>query len=122
MKKIKIVLLGEPKSTNTIYKSICRGKFASVYMSHAGRDLKESYTKQAKEQYAGVPLEEDLEVTVGLFHGTKRKSDIDNFNKILFDSLTGITWLDDSQIVVLTTRKYYDASNPRIEIQINGKI
>lgn len=121
MKKINITLLGEPKSTNNIYKSMCRGKFASVYMSKDGKDLKDSYTKQAREQYTGLPLEKELEVTVALFHGTKRRSDIDNFNKILFDSLTGIAWLDDSQIVVLTTRKYYDPNNPRIEIQINGK-
>ena len=119
--KDKIVLLGEPKSTNTIYRSVCRGRFASVYVSHEGRKLKDSYIVQAKEQFKREPIEGELEVVVDIYHGTHRKSDIDNFNKILFDSLTGTLWVDDSQIVVLTTRKHYDKNNPRIEIQINGK-
>lgn len=120
--KDKIVLLGEPKSTNNIYKSTCRGRFASVYMSKEGKDLKESYTLQAINQFKKKPHECELEVTVNLYHGTHRRSDIDNFNKILFDSLTGLVWVDDSQIVVLTTRKHYDKNNPRIEIEINGNI
>lgn len=120
--KDKIILLGSPLSTNNIYKSTCRGRFASVYMSKEGKELKESYTSQAKEQFNKKPHDGELEVTVNLYHGTHRRSDIDNFNKILFDSLTGILWVDDSQIVVLTTRKHYDKSNPRIELEINGKI
>jgi Holliday junction resolvase RusA-like endonuclease len=118
----KIVLLGEPKSTNSIYKSACRGNFPSVYMSHEGRKLKDSYIEQASEQFKKEPYDCDVDVTVNLYHGTHRKSDIDNFNKILFDSLTGIVWVDDSQVVVLTIKKHYDKSNPRIEIQINELI
>lgn len=120
--KIKLTLLGEPKSTNNIYKSMCRGRFASVYMSKDGKDLKTSYTAQAVEQYKGKPLEKDLSVLITLYHGTHRKSDIDNFNKILFDSLTGTTWVDDSQIMSLTIVKSYDKERPRVEIEINELI
>jgi len=37
-----------------------------------------------------------------LFMPDKRRRDIDNYNKILLDSLTGIVWEDDSQIDILT--------------------
>ena len=120
--KTKLTLLGEPKSTNNIYKSMCRGRFASVYMSKEGKDLKESYSKQAFSQFKGKPLEVDIQASITLYHGTHRRSDIDNFNKILFDSLTGIVWIDDSQIMSLTIVKSYDKDNPRIEIEINELI
>jgi len=119
---IKIALFGSPLSTNNIYKSTCRGRFASVYMSKEGKDLKESYMTQARIQYRHPPLEGDLKVSIILYHGTHRRTDIDNFNKILFDSLTGIAWVDDSQIMQLTIVKSYDKTNPRIEIEIHELI
>lgn len=115
---ISITLKGEPLSTGSIYKSICRGKFASVYMSNKGKMTKESYQWQAKAQYKGQPLEGLLKVEMELYVGTKRKCDIDNFNKLCFDSLTGTVWVDDSQIRELTIKKGYDKENPRITLQI----
>lgn len=117
---MKITLLGEPKSTSHIYKFACRGTFPSAYMSKEGKELKESYQWQAKASYkSSQPLTVPLEIKVDLYFGTKRKCDIDNFNKILFDSLTGIVWEDDSQIMRSITEKHYDKQNPRIEIEIN---
>lgn len=116
---INITLKGEPISTGSIYKSVCRGKFATVYMSHAGKTLKESYQWQAKAQHRGQPLEGELSVVMELFMGTKRKCDIDNFNKICFDSLTGIVWVDDSQIQQIIIKKNYCKENPRIELTVH---
>jgi Holliday junction resolvase RusA-like endonuclease len=45
------------------------------------------------------------------------RPDLDNYSKAILDSLTGICWLDDSQIVSLSLRKLY-SEKPRIEIQI----
>ena len=117
---ISITLKGEPISTGSIYKSVCRGKFASVYMTTPGKTLKESYQWQAKAQYQGHPIESPVSVVMELFMGTKRKCDIDNFNKICFDSLTGIVWNDDSQIQQLIIKKSYDKEMPRIELTIHS--
>lgn len=113
-----ITLLGEPRSTNNIYKTICRGNFPSRYMSAQGKSLKESYQWQLKSQWKEEITERDIELRVRLFFGNKRKNDIDNFNKVLFDAFTGIVWVDDSQIIKVTTEKHYDKDNPRIEIEI----
>ena len=115
---MNITLKGEPKSTQHIYKSTCRGRFATVYMSKEGKDLKESYQWQAKSQYKGKPLEGFLSVSAHLYFGTKRKQDIDNFNKLFFDALSGIVWVDDAQIFDLYLTKDYDKENPRIEVMI----
>ena len=36
--------------------------------------------------------------------------------KVLLDSLTGVIWEDDSQIVEIHAYRYEDKNNPRVEI------
>lgn len=119
---MKFVLRGEPKSTNTLYRSVCTGRFPRVYMTNTGKVLKESYQWQLKEQYRGAPITGLITVAVEFYFGTKRKCDIDNFNKILFDAFSGIVWEDDSQIARAIYDKGYDAENPRIEVRISNFI
>lgn len=45
------------------------------------------------------------------------KPDIDNMTKAILDSLNGIAWDDDSQVVSLIANKYY-SDDPRVEIEI----
>lgn len=116
----KLILAGEPKSTQHVYKMTCRGKFATMYMSKEGKSIKEDYQWQIKNQYKGKPMEGELSIVVDFYFGTKRKCDIDNFSKLLFDSMNGMVWLDDSQIEQAFFTKYYDKDYPRIEIQINN--
>jgi Holliday junction resolvase RusA-like endonuclease len=88
-------------------------------MTDEGRDLKESYQWQAKSQWKRKPVTCELQVSVVIYFGTKRKADVDNFNKLWQDALTGIVYEDDSQITELTVRKSYDKENPRLEIEVN---
>jgi Holliday junction resolvase RusA-like endonuclease len=115
---INIILQGEPKSTSHIYKVRNCGNFVTVYMSKEGKDIKESYQWQAKSQYKGLPIAESIEVTVKLFFGTKRRCDIDNFGKLWQDAMTGILWIDDSQIMIMYLSKHYDKNAGRIELAI----
>ena len=116
---IKIVLLGEPKSTGSIYKMVCRGKFGTYYMSAEGKKKKESYIEQVAKQYKGAILDGDIHIDIKLYFGTKRRVDWDNFHKLSMDSLTGIVWTDDSQIQKATVEKFFDKENPRIELEIS---
>lgn len=109
-----IVLEGQPQSTNHLYKVFNRG----MYMSAEGRKLKRSYQWQAKSQIYTKPITGPLALEVSLFFGDKRKRDIDNYNKILLDSLNQIVYLDDNQIHRLTITKDYDKKKPRIEVRI----
>lgn len=115
---VSITLKGNPRSTGTLYKTICRGNFPSHYMSNEGKSLKEDYSWQVKSQYKKKIIEGEIELTVRLYFGNKRKNDIDNFHKLSLDSMTGIVYRDDSQIIRMTVEKYYDKNNPRIEIEI----
>ena len=115
---MKITLTGNPKSTQTCYRYACRGNFPTMYMTKACSDLKESYQWEVKSQWKKEPLTGDVKLEVKLFFGTKRKADIDNFNKLWGDALSGIVYEDDSQITVLHLYKDYCKENPRIEIEI----
>jgi Holliday junction resolvase RusA-like endonuclease len=111
-----IVLTGEPKSTQHIYRNTCRGGYSTTYMTPQGKALKEAYQWEAKAQWKGKPLEGDIEVSITLYFGTKRRADLDNFNKLRLDALTGIAYLDDSQKLII--ERAYDKTDPRIDISI----
>jgi crossover junction endodeoxyribonuclease RusA len=114
-----IILHGEPKSTGAIYKITCRGRFGTYYVSKEGKDVKSSYIQQTRLQWQSKPVTEDVSIHIRLYFGTKRKCDIDNFNKLLLDSMTGIVWKDDSQIQKMFIEKFYDKNKGRIEIDID---
>ena len=114
-----ITLLGEPKSTQSIYKYTCRGTFGSMYMTKTGKDLKTDYQWQMKAQWKKKPTKRYLRLDIGIYFGTKRRSDWDNFHKLSMDAGSGIIWEDDSQIQEATVKKLYDKNNPRIEIEVH---
>lgn len=116
---MNITLTGEPKSTNHCWKHSCNRGYLHSYMTPQGKDIKESYQWQAKTQWKEKPTKEPIQVLIRLYFGTKRKQDIDNFNKILLDSLSGIVWEDDSQIEEMVVAKFYDKKAPRIEVEVN---
>jgi crossover junction endodeoxyribonuclease RusA len=116
---IIITLEGQPQSNQHIYGHTCRNGFPQMYMTKEGKALKESYQWQAKTQWKQKPIEKSVEIFVSLYFKNKGKHDIDNFGKIMLDSLTGIVWLDDSQIWKMTISKFIDHSFPRIEVDVS---
>lgn len=96
----------------------CRGRFPVLYMTAEGKVIKTYYQKQARSQWKGKPRKDWLELWVTLYFGTKRKVDLDNFNKLSLDALTGVVYEDDSQIHSLHIQRSYDKKVPRIEIEI----
>jgi Holliday junction resolvase RusA-like endonuclease len=112
---MKIILKGNPISTNNCYYNI---RANMRILSPKARALKEDYGWQAKQQYKGIPIGNELELYIKIYFGTKRKYDWDNFHKLSMDALTGIVWEDDSQIRKATVEKLYDKENPRIEIEL----
>jgi crossover junction endodeoxyribonuclease RusA len=119
---VLITLPGLPQSTNHMYRYHCKFGFPHGYITAEGAKLKNGYRLLAKSQWKREPLEGDVEVYVNLFFKDKRKHDIDNYNKILLDSLSGIVWKDDEQIQVIHISKAIDSKNPRIEVRIPNRL
>lgn len=113
-----IVLKGNPISTNNIYKITSKGGKIRTYMTKKGEKLKNDYYYQGYDQWGKPPLEGDIALNIILYFGDKEKRDIDNYNKILLDSLTGVLWEDDKQITEMHIFKEYDKKDPRIEVTV----
>ncbi len=114
-----ITLTGEPRSTNNVYKYHCKFGFPSGYLSAKGKALKEDYQWQAKSQWKGKSLEGEIMLEIKLFFKSKIHHDIDNYGKLLLDSMSGIVYEDDKQIGQMIVTKFHDKDNPRIEITVN---
>ena len=65
--------------------------------------IPKSYTKKKKKA-----IENGLRPT--------KKPDLDNIAKSVLDSLNGLAYKDDSQVVILNIEKHY--GDPRVEIEI----
>jgi hypothetical protein len=51
-------------------------------MTAEGKALKEHYQWDTKAQWNGKPLEGDIELSITLYFGNKRRADLDSFNKL----------------------------------------
>lgn len=49
-----------------------------------------------------------------------KKPDVDNIAKIVLDSLNGLAYDDDSQVVILTVKKLY-ANEPRVFVSLSER-
>lgn len=89
-----------PPSVNACYRAIPRGRICANILSKKGREYKERIAIILEND--DLLTDKRLMVQIRLFMPDKRRRDIDNYNKILLDSLTGFIWEDDSQIDILT--------------------
>ena len=113
--KLVIELLGEPRGKERPRL----GKHGNVYTPAATASYERSLGWAAKIAMKGrKPLEGPLRVTVTAFMG-RHRADIDNVAKCALDSLNGIAYRDDSQVVELFARKAL-AAEPMTRIEIEA--
>lgn len=105
-----MILKTMPLSTNALY----RGR---RFLTKEGKTNKEAIAWEAKVLWNGGVLKSNVRLRVALYWPNKRRHDLDNI-KGLLDSLTGIVYEDDSQIVELHISKFVDAKNPRTEVSL----
>ena len=135
--RVKFAVLGEPQgkgrpifstwngrvSARTPPKTVAYEKdIQAMYRrAHPNRSFPEGTMLDLRVlAYFGVPnsasQRKRAEMLAGGIRPTK-KPDADNILKVVADSLNGLAYYDDSQVVDTQIRKYY-SSKPRIEIII----
>lgn len=100
-----------PPTTNSMYKPF-GGRF---HVDVKAKDAKEAMAREARSQYRGLPWASPLAVEVALTWPTRRNHDVDNI-KSLLDSMKGILWVDDGQIVDLRVTKRYVKGEQGVEL------
>ena len=64
-------------------------------------------------------MDNSLKVRIRLYFKDKRKRDIDNYNKVILDSMTKIIYEeDDSQIEELNVKKLVGCGFDKVEIEV----
>lgn len=99
-----------PISTNNMYAG-------RKHLTPISRRFKDAIMWEARADFRGEMYLGRLHVRVDVYYRDKKRRDLDNM-KMLFDSLTGIAWKDDSQIDELFVKRHCDPVDPRIIITI----
>ena len=134
--KIELMVLGEP-TAQMRHRTVSRGKFHGTYDPSA--DIKKDFLLMVQDKAPAEPITGPILVTIVFYFGrpkghyrTGKNSamlrddcpewhtsvkDIDNLQKLIFDSLNGIFWKDDKQICWVEAQKKY-SERPRTELII----
>lgn len=133
---MNFTIYGEPKAKGRP-RFAKRGNFVSTYTPKETLDyenlIKISYSTQVENKevlqgeiiaivsaYFSIPKSTSKKKSIQMLTGEIRptkKPDCDNIAKTVLDSLNGIAYRDDSQIVSLFVYKYY-SDEPRVEVEI----
>lgn len=109
-----------PKKTKT-YENLVRREYKKQCDSYYFRDLTPIVVSM--RIYYPIPTKTKVTVRNDMLDGTIRPTttpDIDNVIKIICDSLNGLAYKDDAQIVCVTATKYF-SEIPRVEILLIGR-
>ena len=107
-----ILSLPYPPSANVYWRNF-QGR---TVVSQEARNYKAQAGWLAKSQSAEL-LDGDIAVTLKLYRPQK-KGDIDNRIKVLLDTLQGVCFENDSQIVELHVFRYDDKNNPGVVVEL----
>lgn len=112
-RKVELVL-PLPPSVNNAYANR-RGGGGRI-LSREGREYKQAASMLAIGQ--GAERHHGNVSVSAVVYFPDRKRDLDNAAKLLLDSLKGICYADDRQVVHLELWRRVDRGNPRVELTV----
>jgi len=125
-KVLSIIHYSTPPSTQHIYQYVAfaRGKM-NKFMTPKAKKWKKEFIETIKAQlpdnWEMWGKEKELKVFVEFVFPTRHKHDVDNYSKLIFDSMNELVYDDDSQIISCTVSKSYEKNEPRTWIDICEK-
>lgn len=114
------ITLPIPPSSNRYWRTVAyiskktRKPVASTYVSDEATKYKREVAKRHGDR---TPVVSQIAITLHVFR-ERRSGDLDNKIKVLLDSLQGIAYVDDNQIVAIHAFRFEDKGNPRVEVEI----
>lgn len=130
---IKVVIPGEPKGKARPRMSTKTGRaytpketvnyenWVKLCYQDQGKEYLEGQINASIVAYYSIPKSTSKKKMALMLNGELRptkKPDLDNIVKGVLDSLNGIAYKDDSQVVKVVTEKFY-AEQPRVELQLS---
>ncbi len=116
---ITITLKGvKPTPLNRLYKPIIKGKYPSIIISKEAREVKKYLQTEVLRQKQNKMLLGHLKFYMDIEVKKVKSPDIDALPKQLFDSLEGLCYKNDNQILDLRVRKHLNMGEDKITILI----
>ena len=107
------LVLPMPPSANDYWRFV-NGR---VLVSSDARQYKETAGWLAKSAGLSEPMTGEVAVTLHVYRRQK-SGDLDNRIKVLLDSLRGVIYQDDSQVVEIHAYRHEDRYDPRVEVEV----
>lgn len=108
-----ILTLPYPPSANNLFATYRGRRILSVRgIAYKKEVLAICFTNRVK------PFLGDVAIEINAYR-PRKVGDLDNLQKIIFDSLKGSAFIDDKQIVKIIAQRFDNKNNPRVEIQIS---
>jgi len=109
MTEFKIIIIKDtaPSINRAYYFVKCGSKRVIKVKSQIAKEWFKKVQDTFKEKYPEASVSENkISVKLIFYFPDKRRHDVDNFQKLTLDALTGLAWKDDSQIQMITSMKY----------------
>jgi Holliday junction resolvase RusA-like endonuclease len=107
-----------PPSGNHYKKPVRRGEYLGFYLTKEAKAFKEAvWVESARRRVEGKLY--SVEATI--YQGKGDRGDVDNYGKVLLDSLQDAQVIrSDAAVIRLVLEKKRDWANPRTEICVRG--
>lgn len=103
-----------PPSVNRLYRATCQRGYPRLYKHPKAQAYMDEVCLLTRHL---DPLACEVAVELHVYR-PRKKGDLDNYMKLLLDSLNSIAFEDDKQIVEIHAYRYDDKRNPRAEVTV----
>ncbi|KEO80874.1 hypothetical protein EL26_23950 [Tumebacillus flagellatus] len=118
---MNLTIPGNPPSVNHMYRNFTEGGRRMRVIKHEGKmwmkATQQLATVAMKQQSWTPTVEEKLVAEIRVFWPDRRKRDVHNIDKILWDALEGFVFDNDRWVLPRYMDFDYDKKNPRVEIK-----
>ena len=103
---------------NPLPKQRARVVGKSAYTPSRTRDYERLVAWYAQIATGGQLLDGDLLVTLHFYRKGKKRADIDNLIKAIFDGCNGVVWTDDKQVIAVNSMIQYESKQPCTVVEV----
>lgn len=117
-KELRIVIPGNPPTINHVYRNVSINRRITTRDGQRWvRDVQAIAIATIQQQSWQKSANEKLVAEVMIYWPTRRKRDVENVGKLLWDALEGIVYENDHWLLPRYMDFSVDKHNPRVEIR-----
>lgn len=118
MKQLTLTIPGNPPTLNHVYRNVSVNRRVTTGEGKAWQRMVQQLAVVAmKQQRWEISQGVKIVAEVRIYWPTKRKRDVENVGKLLWDSLEGFVFDNDQWLLPRYMDFQHDKANPRVEIK-----